>query len=347
MFEIHKISKKFGAFSIQDISFTVEKGAYFVLLGQSGAGKSVILEILAGLEKVDAGTIILNGEDITHKKIQNRKVGLVFQDFAIFPHKTVFENIAYPLKIKKWSKTDIQKKVNKLAKRMNISHLLNRNTTTLSGGEQQRVALARTLALDPEVLLLDEPLSSLDTILRDDLRGLLRKLNKLGQTIIHVTHEYEEAISLADKVAIMHKGSIIQEGLPRDVFMNPKSEFVANLAGIKNFFETIIIEPNLAQISEKIKFHLMWPQTHSEGCLLIAGNEILISNSEKESSAMNNFKGTVSDMYPSKSGYEVIVDIGIKMVVFVTENAIEKLQIETGKVIWISFKASAVRFIKM
>lgn len=347
MLEINNISKKLGDFSLNNVSFTVSKGEYFVILGQSGAGKSVILEVLSGLITIDSGEIKLNNKSITNEKIQHRNIGLVFQDYAVFPHKSVYENISYPLKIKKLPKKDIDKKVRKLAKRMNITHLLDRGTTNLSGGELQRVALARTLALEPEVLLLDEPLSSLDTILREDLRGLLRKLNKLGQTIIHVTHEYEEAISLADKVGIIHNGTIVQQGIPRDVFMNPKSEFVASLAGIKNFFKTKIIKQNTALVSNNVEISLLSNSIESEGCLLIAGNDIFLSIEKKETSAMNNFQGTIIDLYPSKSGYEVIVDIGIKIVSFVTESAIEKFNLAQGNQIWISFKASAVRFLKI
>ncbi|RLD63190.1 MAG: ABC transporter ATP-binding protein, partial [Bacteroidetes bacterium] len=202
MLKVKNISKKLDDFNIKDISFSVNKGDYFIILGVSGAGKSVILEMIAGLMQPNSGTIYLNNKNITNEKIQKRKLGLVFQDYAVFPHLSVKENISYPLKNRGLEKKEIQNRLNQLAEEMSISHLLNRKPTTLSGGELQRVALARTLALNPECLLLDEPLSSLDIQLKNDLRGLLRKINKKGQTIIHVTHDYEEAIFLANKVAV-------------------------------------------------------------------------------------------------------------------------------------------------
>ncbi|MDA3779865.1 MAG: ATP-binding cassette domain-containing protein, partial [Bacteroidales bacterium] len=240
MLEISRLNLHFKEFEITDINFSVGKGDYFILLGKSGAGKTLILEMIAGLLSPKSGKIFLNNKDITFEKIQSRKVGLVFQDYAIFPHLSVFENIAYPLKPKKISKKERAKLVINCANDLNINHLLKRSPKTLSGGELQRVALARTLILKPDLLLLDEPLSSLDIQLRKELRSLLRKLNKNGQTIIHVTHDYEDAVSLANKIAVMHDGTIVQHGTPKDIFQNPKSEFVAEFTGTKNFFKARI-----------------------------------------------------------------------------------------------------------
>ena len=237
MLDLQNISKNLDEFTVKDISFKVEKGDYYVVLGHSGAGKTVLLEIIAGLITPDSGKVLFNGEDITLQKIQKRKFGLVFQDHAIFPHLSVKENIAYSLKSKKITKQKIHERVEKLAKNFEIEYLLNRRTTNLSGGELQRIALARTLALNPDILLLDEPLSSLDVQLKNDLRRLLRNLNKKGQTIIHVTHDYEEAILLSNKIAVFHDGKIIQSGTTNNVFHHPGSEFVAHFTGVKNYFK--------------------------------------------------------------------------------------------------------------
>jgi ABC-type sugar transport system ATPase subunit len=168
----------------------------------------------------------------------------VFQDYAIFPHMTVYGNIAYPLRSRKLKEEDVERKVKESARQMNISHLLNRNTTNLSGGEQQRIALARTLVTSPRLLLLDEPLSSLDASLRDEMRRVLRTLSKSGQTIIHVTHDYSDAISLAGRVGVIHNGRIIQEGSVDEVFSKPVNRFVARYAGMKNFFRLRIENRN-------------------------------------------------------------------------------------------------------
>jgi len=256
MLELNNISLKLGEFSLENINLKVNKGDYFVLLGVSGAGKSILLEMIAGMLYPDKGTIILQGKDITNVKIQERGVGLVFQDYAIFPNMTVKQNIAFPLKCKKLNKKGIEQKINEIAEIVNISHLLHRKPESLSGGEQQRVALGRILTLEPKCLLLDEPLSSLDAQLRDGMQTLLRKINRMGQTIIHVTHDYREAISLANKLAVLYEGQIIQTGTPKEVFHNPGSKFVANFTGIKNFYNALLEDQNTAMVEDKVRFSL-------------------------------------------------------------------------------------------
>ena len=244
MLRLTNINRRLGDFALKEINLEVSDGQYYVLLGRSGSGKTQLLELIAGLEHPDTGSIVLDEKDITRQRIQDRKVGIVFQDYAVFPHMTVFGNIAYPLKVRKEDKKFIAEKVEKAATAMNIKHLLDRNTEKLSGGELQRVALARTLITSPRLLLLDEPLSSLDTSLKDDLKRLLRNLNRSGQTIIHVTHDYSDAISLAKRVGVIHNGRIIQEGSVDEVFKNPSNRFVARYAGIKNFFRVNILREN-------------------------------------------------------------------------------------------------------
>src|SRR5664280_1570258 len=206
MLRLIDINRKLGNFALSEINLEVTDGEYYVLLGRSGSGKTQLLELIAGLEHPDSGGIFLDNIEITRQRIQDRKIGIVFQDYAIFPHMTVFGNIAYPLRARKEDKKNIAEKVELAAATMNISHILERRTEKLSGGELQRVALARTLITSPRLLLLDEPLSSLDTSLKDDLKSLLRNLNKSGQTIIHVTHDYGDAISLAKRVGVIHNG---------------------------------------------------------------------------------------------------------------------------------------------
>ncbi len=178
----------------------------------------------------------VDNEDVTRKKIQDRNIGLVFQDYAIFPNMTVFGNIAYSLHCRKIEKQEIHSRVLKMAEELNISNLLNRFTNNLSGGELQRVALARTLITSPKVLLLDEPLASIDASLKDDIKRIFRQLNRKGLTIVHVTHDYREAVSLATRVGVIHNGHIIQVGLPAEVFRKPVNKFVARYSGIRNFF---------------------------------------------------------------------------------------------------------------
>ncbi len=357
MLEVKDISKTYNGFCLQNIKFSVNKGDYFIILGESGAGKSIILEIIAGLVKPDKGHIILDSENITQQSIQKRQMGLVFQDYAVFPHKTVFQNIAYPLYslikekksfnlIKQYviKQRRIKNEVIRLATEMSIEHLLYRYPNTLSGGELQRVALARTLALKPKCLLLDEPLSSLDVQLRDELRSLLRKINKNGQTIIHVTHEYKEAITLANKIGIINKGKIIQTGTTKEVFHNPKSKFVANFTGIKNFYNAQIISSNKILLENKVEI-VSNNTTGNKGFVMLRAEDIIISLKRIESSLTNNLYGKIIEMIPSMKGVELIIDVKIKIAAIITSQSVDKLNIEEGKNVWLSFKATAINYI--
>jgi ABC-type Fe3+/spermidine/putrescine transport system ATPase subunit len=334
-----------GDFALKDINLEVTDGQYYVLLGRSGSGKTQLLELIAGLEHPDTGTIVLDEKDITRQRIQDRKVGIVFQDYAVFPHMTVFGNIAYPLKVRKEGKESITNKVEKAATAMNIKHLLERSTEKLSGGELQRVALARTLITSPRLLLLDEPLSSLDTSLKDDLKRLLRNLNRTGQTIIHVTHDYSDAISLAKRVGVIHNGRIIQEGSVDEVFKNPSNRFVARYAGIKNFFRISIMRENgiLTGITEhNVRFKLNGVEAENDGLLLIKSDTIILSNEMPSDNEQNAIKGKITEIIPSEFGIEVTIDAGDPFFVNVHSSNIEKLNLFEKKEVWISFPSKAI-----
>ena len=236
MLSVRQISKSLPDFEIKDVSFEVRDGEYFVLLGASGVGKSIMLETIAGHIRPDAGQILLDGKDITRENIQKRRIGIVFQNSALFPHITVYDNIAYPLRCRKLNNRQTRKQVAGLAEDFAVGHLLKRRTQTLSGGESQRVSLARAVAGEPRCLLLDEPISSLDAKSRPEIRALLRKINAQGQAMVHVTHDYTEAVSLGTHIAVMEGGRIAQAGTVEEVFQRPKSQFIALFVGIRNFF---------------------------------------------------------------------------------------------------------------
>jgi molybdopterin-binding protein len=344
MLKLQNISIQLGSFKLKNINLELVKGDYYVLLGKSGVGKTVLLEIIAGLINPDSGKIFLNKEDITEKKIQKRKVGIVFQDYSIFPHLSVKQNIGYSLKGKNINKQEKDLLINTYAELTNVSHLLNRGTQNLSGGELQRVALARMLVTKPDCLLLDEPLASLDIQLKGDLRNLLRKINKSGTTILHVTHDYEEAIALSNKVAVMHDGEIIQKGLTKEVFQKPANEFVANFTGIKNFFIADFTE-NIAKINESLEIKVSNQEHLDKGKIIIRGEEIILSKAKLESSATNNFKGEIKQIIPYLTNHEVIVDIGIELSVVISEESINTLQLKEGDTICVSFKSTAIKII--
>jgi len=345
---LNKIAKNHPDFSLVDISFTVQKGDYFILLGESGAGKSMILETIAGLVTPDYGTLMLDDRDITKEKIQRRKIGLVFQDHAVFPHLNVGENMAYSLHGSDHTRHEKKLMVSAIANQLSIGNLLDRRPASLSGGELQRVALARTLIQKPAILLLDEPLASLDSRLKAELRALLRKLHREGQTILHVTHDYEEALSLGTKIAVIHKGSIVQEGTPEEVFHHPKTEFVAHFVGVRNFFPAHLVQKNetqLAQIAPNLFIHLLTDEPEEEGFVMIRGEDILLSKEAIETSAANSFPGTVLEIVATTHGIDITIDIGIHLHALITKESLVKLGISEGKTIWTHMKATAVRYV--
>lgn len=236
---VQGIIKRYGKFIVLDkVSFSVEKKEFVCLLGPSGCGKTTLLRIIAGFEEPDAGKIVLDGKDVTYSSPANRKFGMVFQSYALFPNMTVYENIAYGLKAKKYSKREIKERVRELLALVHLEYAQNKYPIQLSGGEQQRVAFARALVLFPDLLLLDEPLSALDVKVRIELRREIRRLQeKLGITTVMVTHDQEEALTIADKIVVMNKGAIMQIGKPVEIYDRPKNSFVADFVGAINFFE--------------------------------------------------------------------------------------------------------------
>ncbi len=351
MISIENISVRFESFALEDISLELEKSDYLALLGMSGAGKTVLLEVLAGLVKPQTGRIYLEKRDVTDDKIQNRGMGLVYQDLSLFPHMSVFENIAYPLKSKNLGRQGVRERVSELAGETGVLHLLDRSPGTLSGGEAQRVALARTLASDPKILLLDEPLSNLDVKLKAGLRSLLRRIHKSGKTVIHVTHDFMEAATLATKVAIVENGRLIQCGTPDEVFRHPATEFVARFSGIKNLFPCQVLQAKPgtgvreAIVAKKNRISFLGDHHPQDGFLLIPQEDIFVSRQPIDTSAINLFSGLISEAYLAGSGMELVVDTGIEFVVSISRQSYDKLQLKPGEHIWVAFKASAVKFL--
>ncbi len=353
MLGVRNISKVLGDFHLEDISFSVEKGTYFVLLGGSGSGKSVLLEILSGIIRPDSGHLTLEEKDITTAPIQKRRLAMVYQDQALLPHLTVFENIAYPLRCTKIPSSLISKKVGELAALVEVSALLKRKPLTLSGGEAQRVALARALASDPVCLLLDEPLSNVDTPLRYGLRRLLRRINASGQTIIHVTHDFEEALSLADELAVIENGRIVQQGTPEDVFSSPKSEFTAHFTGIRNFFRGKLTS---GHINNDIKCFTIKSTTFSvatdaqdgEGYLIIPTESVIISEDKIENQAVNLLQGEVVDYFPTRAGIEIVVKAGDLLISgLMPKGTLWQRDELAGKKVWLYINSLPKRFIPL
>ena len=237
---------------LKNINFEIEKGKFYTLLGPSGCGKTTILRIIAGFTDVSNGKVTLNGEDVTNLPPNKRKVNTVFQDYALFPHMNVFENIAFGLRLKKTPENIIKEKVADALKMVQLSGYENREISQMSGGQQQRVAIARALVNEPEVLLLDEPLSALDLKLRTDMQYELRELQqRLGITFIFVTHDQEEALAMSDEIFVMSKGEIVQSGTPVDIYDEPINRFVADFIGESNIVDGVMKEDYLVEFVGK------------------------------------------------------------------------------------------------
>ncbi|WP_313470362.1 ABC transporter ATP-binding protein [Carnobacterium sp.] len=243
MIEFKNIEIKFGDFiAVKDLNINVHKGEFFTLLGPSGCGKTTTLRSLVGFIKPSKGTIFLEGKDITDKPIEKRDISMVFQSYALFPTLTVYENIAFGPKVKKMKKNKIDEMVKDIAEKVDLNELqLQKKVSELSGGQQQRVAIARALVMQPNILVLDEPLSNLDAKLRIQLRNELKTLQKqFGITTIYVTHDQEEALTLSDRIAVFNQGVVEQIGTPEDIYNKSETEFVCNFIGDINNIDRLM-----------------------------------------------------------------------------------------------------------
>ncbi len=342
MIEIEGLKVSLGEFRLKDIDLVIDEGEFFVLMGPTGAGKSVLLEAIAGLTPVAGGTVRIGGRDMTRFSPEQRGIGIMYQDYALFPHLTVARNINYGLRYQK-RKDSSKALFGRLVDELGIGHLLKRFPDTLSGGEQQRVALARALMVEPKVILLDEPLSALDQGFREEIRLLLKKIHQTSKiTFFMVTHDFSEALTLATKAAIMNGGAIVQTGTIRDIFQKPAGSFVANFVGMKNIFP-VTFDGAEALVNGDVSIHTPHPRTNGTGHIAIRPEDIVISPVPLESSIRNSFSGTVNGIIDQGFLYEV--HVGVHEMVFkalVTKGAAIDLGLDIGEEVTISFKSSAV-----
>ncbi|MDR0302988.1 MAG: spermidine/putrescine ABC transporter ATP-binding protein, partial [Treponema sp.] len=240
---IKGISKSFGDFrALNNVSLEIKKGEFFSLLGPSGCGKTTLLRIIAGFENPDSGELTLDGNDVLSVPPNRRQTNTVFQNYSLFPHLTVFENVAFSLRLKRASSADVKSKVNEYLHLVQLESHAHKKPNQLSGGQKQRVAIARALINEPRVLLLDEPLSALDAKLRQHMLIELDTIHdKIGITFIYVTHDQQEALSVSDRLAVMNQGDILQIGTPQEIYESPAADFVARFIGETNLFDASVI----------------------------------------------------------------------------------------------------------
>jgi iron(III) transport system ATP-binding protein len=249
---IENLSKRYGdLWAVRDVSLEIEKGEFFGLLGASGSGKTTTLRMIAGLESLNSGRILFDGKDFTDLAPEKRGFGMVFQNYALFPHLNVTENVAFGLKARKLPKDEIKQKIADVLKSVKLSGFETRRVDELSGGQQQRVAIARAIAIEPQLLLFDEPLSNLDVMLREETRNELRELVKnLNLTALYVTHDQDEAFALCDRIAVMENGQILQTGTPREIYDRPETVGVAGFVGRNNLIRAVRLSSKKESLQE-------------------------------------------------------------------------------------------------
>ncbi len=343
--------KHFGKFvAIDNISVTVADREFLVLLGPSGCGKTTLLRAIAGLGMVDDGRILIGGRDVTYLQPKERNISMVFQNYAIFPHMTVFDNIAFGLKIRKTPRNLIQERVETAATLLHIDHMLERYPGTMSGGQRQRIAVARAIAYDADVLLMDEPLSNLDALLRLEMRAELKSLLKrLGATTIYVTHDQIEALSMGDRIAVMRSGKIVQIDTPMRIYDLPSDQFVGSFIGNPpmNFLRARI-ERNEGKTSLKIgSLSIAAPDYMEKALLPYEGREIFVGIRAEN---MEVLAQPAPDALPVK--VEVVEPLGAQnlLTILVAGSAIKvsthpDFPVEAGGQIWLRFPISKIRWI--
>ena len=345
MIRVKNLCVDLGDFQLQDINLTVDEGEYFIVLGPTGAGKTVLLESIAGLYPVKSGQIWLRGKEVTSLEPEKRNISIVYQDHALFPHLSAAENILFGLKIHRRPKQELGKVLDWLSHLLGIAHLLDRSPNTLSGGERQKVALARALSTKPEVLLLDEPLSALDPESREGVQKELRQLhNQLRVTTIHVTHDFEEAIALGAHIAVLGEGGIKQVGTPEQIFHQPNSEFVARFAMVRNIFTGEVVERDDGSIvfgtedTELVVVTDLRGKSHAS----VRPEDILISPEPLRSSARNSFCGTITHIADRGSTLYLTINLPPDFICLVTRRSFQEMGLAEGQKVYITFKASAV-----
>ncbi len=314
--ELKNLSKTYDKkiLALENINLTIEDGQFFVLLGPSGAGKTTTLRCIAGLEKIDSGNVLFDNESVTEDQPASRDVSFVFQQFSLYPHYTVYENLAFPLRspMRRLSEDEIKTKIDYIANMLKISNKLENKATQLSGGEMQRVAIGRALVRKPNIYLMDEPLSSLDAKLRESLRVELKNIQtNLNATILYVTHDQAEATTLADKIGVLKEGKIVQIGTPEEIYENPNSIYVSQRLGSPKIN---VLPSSIFNISENIPTYAIRPENILLGNGNYSGKIISIENLGSETVIAINFKdyellASVQGIYKSAVNETINFDI--------------------------------------
>lgn len=350
--QLENVTKRFGNFvAVLDASFSLERGGILSLLGPSGCGKTTTLRMIAGFEEPSEGKVLISGQDVSGKRPYERNVGLLFQDYALFPHMSVQQNVAYGLKRRGKEREYIDSRCSEMLELVKLDGFEDRRPAQLSGGQQQRVALARALATSPEVVLLDEPLSALDAKLRQELRIELKQiLAAVDATTIIVTHDQEEAMSLGDTLIVMNEGRIVQEGNPTEIYRNPKTKFVAEFIGRSNWFSGFLGQANSSDLCEfkstqGLKFVVPAPEgVNHQGVsyeVCVRPERILatsVGEAQSSSDSVNVFSGTVLNVAHLGADIHLVVELSTGERITVSEQFVGQQLEQTGEQVQIEFR---------
>ena len=348
MIEIKHLSVKLSEFSLKDIDLTIKDKEYMVVLGPTGAGKTVLLECIAGLYKIKQGEIIIDSKRVTHLTPEERHIGYVPQDYVLFPFLNVTENIAFGLKQARYPKKAMQERIAVLADVLGISHILERDVRYLSGGERQRVSIARALAPSVDILLLDEPFSNLDQETSKHLRLELKRIHRqLGVTTVHVTHNQVEAEELADRIAVLNNGKIEQVDEPHELFFAPKNQVVSDFIGAPNILDcehcqTLV--QGLMKVSCK-SLHIIVPHDGNPiRRIALFPRDIYISGTEPPGPQVNRFQGTITGIQPFAASVKVAINAGGNILqAEMSHDIFDDMDLSIGKEVFIILKLRRIR----
>ena len=343
MIDIKAMRIELPGFALKELDLFIRDGEFFILLGPTGSGKTLLLEAIAGIVPITSGRILLKGRDITDLTPEQRNIGIMYQDYALFPHLTVLENIIFGLRYHNRSEQNALKEwVEWLIDQLGLSSLAGRSIRYLSGGEKQRIALARALAVKPSLLLLDEPLSALDRNFREEIRELLKMLHKeMGITFLMVTHDFSEALFLGERTAILNRGEIEQIGTLPEIFTRPETPFAANFVGMKNIFQATFRGKKAG--TNGMELTLDSPPGKNRGYIAIRAEDILINKEDMTGDGRNVFQGRISDIIDRGPYYDVTATSGkVMLKAVLSKSELVQLGFPAKKEVRIQIPPSAI-----
>ncbi|PVX24710.1 MAG: ABC transporter [Candidatus Bathyarchaeum sp.] len=347
--ELERVSKTWGKFELKNVELKIENGDYFIIVGPTGAGKTLLLETIMGFHRPDEGKIFLDGVNITDAPPEKRNIGYVSQKCVLFPHMNIRQNIEFGLKMRGTEKTERNQIINQILEFTGLEAIQHRRPATLSGGEKQKVALARVLATKPKTILLDEPLTAIDPETAREVKRELKRISRNGITIIHVTHNQVEGFSLGNKMAVIRSGEIVQVGKPKEIFANPKTEFVAKFLGYENVFKAQVVEKqgSFSVVSvEGVRIKVSEDVNTSECIVAIRPEEINIHFSQIRDNAINVLKGTIIEFVDQGPNVSLLVDAGLPFQALMTKRFFVEKNLEIGQNVWLTFESESVKVIQ-